>query len=422
MDALRPLDPVEQRILGALLEKQRTVPASYPMTTNGLRTACNQSSGRDPVMDLDDATIAATLERLKRDGYVRVIHASHGARTQKFRQVLDERIDLDDPGLRAVLTLLLLRGPQTPGELRNRSERLHRFAELDEVEAALAELADGSDPLVASLPRGPGQKEVRWTHLLGSLDGALDEVRHDVDAAGPATPSPANRPRTGSATEGLLREGPARRDERVRSAYDAAARVYAEQAIDSLDQLPFDRWLLERIVELADGAPIADIGCGAGQTTFHLAAAGAEVTGYDLAPAMVAEAREQFPDVSFEEGDFTMLPSLTTGAGLGAIVGWYSLIHLAGSELPPAIAILTSALRPGGWLAVSVHLGDEIRRVTDLYGVNVDVDFAFHRREALLVAFDACGLTEVEWYERGPKPVIEATTNRLYVLGRRPPR
>lgn len=421
MDPLRPLDPVEQRILGALLEKQRTVPASYPMTTNGLRTACNQSSGREPVMDLDDATISSALDRLKRDGFARVIHASHGARTQKFRQVLDERIDLDDPGHRAVLTLLLLRGPQTPGELRTRSERLHRFAELDEVEAALTELAAGPDPLVASLPRRPGQKEVRWTHLLGSVDEVEDPIRPDGAGSDPST-SPADGSGTGSATEGLLREGPARRDERVRSAYDAAARVYAEQAIDALDQLPFDRWLLERIVDLADGAPIADIGCGGGQTTFHLAAAGAEVTGYDLAPAMVAEAREQFPDVVFEEGDFTMLPSLTTGAGLGAIVGWYALVHLAGSELPPAIAILTSALRPGGWLAVSVHLGDEIRRVTDLYGVHVDVDFAFHRREALLVAFDACGLTEVEWYERGPKPGIEAATNRLYVLGRRPPR
>lgn len=417
MESLRPLDLVEQRVLGALLEKERTVPATYPMTLNGLRTACNQSSGREPVLRLGDEEITAAIDRLKRIGLARVVHASHGARTVKYRQVVDEHLGIEDPGEQAVLTLLLLRGPQTMGELRNRSERLHDFADLDEVEKALTALADRPHPLVRSLPRRPGQKEVRWIHLLGPEDvpdGAPDPAGGAGDRADGGVGS------SGSVTERLLRDGPGRRTERVRSAYDAAARAYSDRHEDSLDHLPFDRWLLERIVELADGAPIADIGCGGGRTTFHLATAGGDVTGYDLSPAMVAEARARHPELRFEEGDFTMLPGLTVGAGLGAIVGWYALVHLAASELPPAIAILTAALRPGGWLALSVNLGDEIRRVTDLYGVDVDIDFAFHRREALLVAFDAAGLTEVEWYERGPHRGVEPRNNRLFVLGRRP--
>lgn len=418
MESLRPLDVVEQRVLGALLEKERTVPSTYPMTLNGLRTACNQSSGRDPVLRLGEEEIADAIDRLKRIGLARVVHASHGARTVKYRQVLDERLEIDDPAELAVLTLLLLRGAQTMGELRTRSDRLHEFPDLEAVEKALRVLAEREGPLVRSLPRRPGQKEVRWIHLLGPSDDALDGDTAESGSGGERRSGPAAPP--GSATEGLLRDGPGRRTERVRTAYDAAARAYSEQYEDSLDHLPFDRWLLERIVHLANGAPIADIGCGGGRTTLHLAAAGGEVTGYDLSPAMVAEARARHPDLRFEEGDFTMLPGLTVGEGLGAIVGWYALVHLAASELPPAIAILTAALRPGGWLALSVHLGDEIRRVTDLYGVGVDIDFAFHRREALLVAFDAAGLTEVEWYERGPRRGVEARNNRLFVLGRRP--
>src|SRR5690349_10906229 len=120
------LDPVEQRVLGSLLEKERTVPDTYPMTLNGLRTACNQTSGRDPVLALSEGEVQAALDRLRPAGLTRVIHPSHGARQAKFRQVLDEVLDLSD-GERAVVTLLLLRGAQTPGELRSRADRLHAF-------------------------------------------------------------------------------------------------------------------------------------------------------------------------------------------------------------------------------------------------------------------------------------------------------
>ena len=163
------LDPIEQRVIGSLLEKERTVPDTYPMTLNGLRTACNQSSGRDPISHLTDLDVTTALDRLRSAGLTRVLHPSHGARQPKYRQVLDEVLHLGD-GERAVLTLLLLRGPQTPGELRSRGERLHRFDDLHEVESALASLRDRDEPLVEELARRPGQKEQRWVHLLGPVD------------------------------------------------------------------------------------------------------------------------------------------------------------------------------------------------------------------------------------------------------------
>lgn len=162
------LDPVEQRVIGSLLEKERTVPDTYPMTLNGVRTACNQSSGRDPILHLDDHEVTAALTSLRAAGLTRVLHPSHGARQPKYRQVLDEVLSLDSAE-RAVLTLLLLRGAQTPGELRSRSERLHALTSLTEVDDALKGLRDREEPLVRELPRQPGQKEQRWIHLLGPV-------------------------------------------------------------------------------------------------------------------------------------------------------------------------------------------------------------------------------------------------------------
>jgi uncharacterized protein YceH (UPF0502 family) len=177
------LDPTEQRVIGSLLEKERTVPDTYPMTLNGLRTACNQSSGRDPILHLSDLEVQSALDRLRTAGLTRVLHPSHGARQPKYRQVLDEVLVLE-PGERAVLTLLLLRGAQTPGELRSRSDRLHGFESLAEVQAALDGLARRDDPLVRELERRPGQKEQRWIHLLGPV---AEPAR--VEPAEPADPS-----------------------------------------------------------------------------------------------------------------------------------------------------------------------------------------------------------------------------------------
>lgn len=171
-----------QRVLGSLAEKQRTVPTTYPMTLNGLVAACNQSSNRWPVVDYDAGVVQRALDELKGAGLVRFVHAAHGERTTKFRQVLDERLGLE-PDEMAVIAVLLLRGPQTAGELRSRTERLHPFESLAEVEAALRRLAARDEPLVTTLPRAPGHKEARVAHLLGG----------PVDVEAVATPADGGR-------------------------------------------------------------------------------------------------------------------------------------------------------------------------------------------------------------------------------------
>ncbi len=251
------LDAVEQRVLGSLLEKERTVPATYPLTLNALRTACNQTSGRDPVTEIEEHEILSAIDRLKAQGLARIVHAGTGARATKYRQVLDERLALKH-GERAIVTLLLLRGAQTPGELRSRSDRLHAFADLGEVERSLASLRDRDESLVTELERRPGQKERRWAHLLGGSDAG--QPRELVDVSAP----PGAETSTGSRS-GVLRDGAGARDERVRAAYDTIAGAYAARFGDELDHQPFDRWVLERLARDAGSGPVADVGCGPGQ-------------------------------------------------------------------------------------------------------------------------------------------------------------
>lgn len=165
----RPLDPVEIRALGALLEKQQATPEYYPLTLHALVAACNQKSNRDPVVELSADQVEAALDRLREHVFV---WKTGGSRAEKGEQNVEGRWQLDAPA-KAVMTLLLLRGEQTPGELRGRSDRLHPFATTGDVEAALEKLVAGPEPLVAELPRRPGQKETRWTHLVaGSVEGA----------------------------------------------------------------------------------------------------------------------------------------------------------------------------------------------------------------------------------------------------------
>ena len=160
------LDDVEVRVLGALIEKQVTTPEYYPLTLNALVHACNQTSNRDPVVSYDERTVAAALERLRAKKLAREVQTADG-RVPKYRHVLNEVIELKAAEL-AVLCVLLLRGPQTVGELRGRTERLYSFSDLAYVEAtlqALMERADGA--LVVKLPRQTGRKDPRYAHLLG---------------------------------------------------------------------------------------------------------------------------------------------------------------------------------------------------------------------------------------------------------------
>jgi uncharacterized protein len=156
-------DSVELRVLGSLLEKQRTTPEAYPLSVNALRLACNQVTNRDPVVDYDERTIVAALERLHRRGWTRLASRA-GSRARKYRHLLDQALGVGPEEL-AVLCVLMLRGPQTPGELKQRTERLTPFVELDAIEAALDRLIERE--LAARLERRAGQKEQRYTQLLG---------------------------------------------------------------------------------------------------------------------------------------------------------------------------------------------------------------------------------------------------------------
>jgi uncharacterized protein len=165
-------EPAELRVLGCLIEKQRTTPDVYPLSLNALRLACNQSTNRDPVVEYDEPTIRDALQRLSARGWVRLA-SGPGSRAVKYRHLFDEALRVSGPEI----SLLMLRGPQTIGELKTRAERLHRFESTAEVDEVLRGLAQRE--LVAQLDRRPGQKEERWTQLLGS----------DVEAAAP-TPAP----------------------------------------------------------------------------------------------------------------------------------------------------------------------------------------------------------------------------------------
>ncbi len=400
LPGLPELDAEEQRVLGSLLEKQRTVPDSYPLTLNSLRTACNQSSSRDPVVDYDEHTVEHTAKRLKERGLVRIVWSDKGRRTLKYHQVLDEVLELGD-GERALLTVLLLRGPQAPGELRTRTERLHRFADRSDVERLLASMAERG--LVRELPRQPGQHDLRWVHLLGE------------PAAAPAVVAAPNVDR-----DVVLAEGSEARDARVRAAYDAVAAAYSERLFNELTGLPFESWLLDRVAAHAAGGPVVEVGCGPGHVTAYLADAGADALGLDLSPAMVAEARNRFPDGSYEVGDLRRLSRPTTAPGWSAVLAWYSLIHLGASELPAAIAALARPLDTDGWLVLALHAGAEVRHVDEWFDQAVDLDFVLHDPASVVEVVRAAGLVDVEWYLRGPHLGREETTERLYVIARKP--
>jgi uncharacterized protein len=174
--------PVELRVLGCLVEKQRTTPDVYPLTLNALRLACNQSTNRDPVVDYDEATIRSAIDRLSRRGWVRLA-SGPGSRVAKFRHLADEALGLSPREL-ALLCVLMLRGPQTPGELRQRGERLYPFRDVEEIEQVLAGLAERE--LAEQLPRRPGQKEQRYTQLLGGDEERPAADEHVAEYAGTA--------------------------------------------------------------------------------------------------------------------------------------------------------------------------------------------------------------------------------------------
>jgi len=175
------LSAVDVRVLGCLVEKEQTTPDQYPLTTNSLRLACNQKTNREPVVDFSEVVVDQAMLRLRQAGLARTV-SSQGMRASKHRHVLDEALGLDREEL-AVLAVLMLRGPQTSGELRTRTDRAASFDSLADVESTLEGMATRTpDALVRRLERRPGQKEERWVHSLG--DEPIDEAL--LDTAPPA--------------------------------------------------------------------------------------------------------------------------------------------------------------------------------------------------------------------------------------------
>jgi uncharacterized protein YceH (UPF0502 family) len=215
------LSPVQVRILGCLLEKERTTPDNYPLTMNALLSACNQTTNRYPVVTFNQGTVELAIENLKAENLLRIDY-SRSNRADKYRHVLDQALGLDEAEA-ALLAVLMLRGPQTSAELRARRARLHQFADQGEVDAVLARLARRPEALVVRLSAAPGQKEPRWAHLL-SGDVPVDAV-----------PPAAHEPTRGA------------RADRMQALEDAVAVLRAE-----LDALRADHDALEaRFQDLA---------------------------------------------------------------------------------------------------------------------------------------------------------------------------
>ena len=214
MRIIDDLDPVQIRVLGALLEKEQATPEYYPLTVNALIAACNQKSNRSPVTELTETEVVEALDVLAADT---LVWRSEGARAERWKQSISRRLELD-PEERAVLTLLMLRGPQTVGELRSRSGRLHSFENLAQVEAALARLTAEGRELVRELARQPGQKENRWEQLLGGESVATATEAAPAAAVPPVSPASDTERSRGPS----LADRVARLEERVE---ELAARV-----------------------------------------------------------------------------------------------------------------------------------------------------------------------------------------------------
>ena len=200
MDENRHLDADETRVLGVLLEKEQTTPDHYPLTINAVIAGCNQKSNRDPVVQMTETEVVEALDRLRAEV---LAWRTTGPRAEKWEHSVERRWHLT-PKRKAVLTLLMVRGPQTPGELRTRGERMAPFESVPQVEETLAEMAEGAEPLVRELPRVPGQRGRRWTHLLAGDEGLNDDVEATRQGAIDAAIAEEARPAPGpTATQRL---------------------------------------------------------------------------------------------------------------------------------------------------------------------------------------------------------------------------
>lgn len=206
--------------------------------------------------------------------------------------------------------------------------------------------------------------------------------------------------------------------EETRTSYDRVAAEYARRLFEELRGKPLDRELLDRFASgLRGQGPVWDLGCGPGQIARYLHDRGVDAGGLDLAPGMIALARERSPGLAFEVGDLRALP-FADGA-LAGIAAFYSIIHIPRGEVVEALREMARVLRPGGHLLLAFHVGSEVRRVDDLWGEPVTLDFVFFEVAEVRGDLERAGFEVAEVVERGPYPDVEAQTRRAYVFARR---
>ena len=208
-------------------------------------------------------------------------------------------------------------------------------------------------------------------------------------------------------------------DDPTAASYDALAETYALHVAGELDGKPFDRGFLDELaVRLQGAGPVLDVGCGPGHVAAYLAARGLAMQGMDLSPRMVAVARARHPTLAFEVGDLRRLAE--AGPRYAGIVAFYAIVHLQPAELAAAFAQMHGALQPGGLLALSFHIGDEVRHVDELWGVRAALDFVFFDPDAVCRALAEAGFVVERRHEREPYPApVEAQTRRCYLVARR---
>jgi uncharacterized protein YceH (UPF0502 family) len=338
--SVHDLDPHEVRILGCLIEKEATTPDVYPLTLNSLRHACNQSTSRDPVVAYVDAEIEQALTSLRGRGLTRTVHSTSN-RAIKFRHVLPDVLGLDAAET-AVLSVLMLRGAQTVGELKGRAERQHRFDSIDEVAAVLTALAGRDDPLVRRLERQPGQKDARWVHLLAPFDAAPVAAARAVAVDASDVVAAASEP-------------PRRRDPYG----EATAEFY-----DLLETAMWDTFGLQMLDVLAGvdpaAGPIIDVGSGTGIGLAYLRAAvpGARLVAIEPSKAMrvalhtrlseFTELREQTTVIPTIFGE-APLPERCSAMVLSALIG-----HLSDAERTRLWSYIAEHTVPGAPVVIGV--------------------------------------------------------------------
>lgn len=315
MDVPRDLTPQEVRVLGCLVEKEATTPDNYPLTLNSLRNACNQSTSRDPVVDYGELEIEQALKSLRERGLTRTVHSTSN-RATKFRHVLPDALGLDAAET-AVLSVLMLRGAQTLGEIKGRTERQHTFESIEACQEVLQALAARSEPLVVQLARQPGQKDARWIHLLTPIAEPSASAAGDRpgDRSAPGRPAELPVDPYGEATAEF---------------YDLlAGHQWEDVALQLLDLLD--------AVDVAVG-PVVDVGAGTGigLSAIRDAAPGAQIWAIEPSSAMRAALHARLNDEPALRAAVTVVPSAFGEARLPptacALLACASFGHLAAGE------------------------------------------------------------------------------------------